>query len=505
MIWTLDLDTMRFTYASPSIGRLRGFTPEEAMQLSLEETVAPQSLEFVTGALAEELAREEEGGADPSRHRALEVRQLCKDGSWVWTEAKMSFIRNDEGQPVGVLGVTRDISKRKRAEEQRDQLEAILVESRKMESIGTLAGGIAHDFNNILMGIQGLTSLMLLNIDSYHPHFEHLQGIEDCVKSAAELTRQILGFARSGKYEVKTTDLNRLVDRSSEMFGRTRKEIVIHRRLQEGVWPADVDRVQIEQVLMNLYINAWQAMPAGGNLYLTSANVVLDEKFVTPYGINPGKYVKIVVRDTGTGMDEKTRQRIFEPFFTTKEMGRGTGLGLASSYGIIRNHSGIIAVSSETFRGSTFTIYLPASRNEVVKVVDVEQDVIEGNETILLVDDEEIVLGVGKEMLQVVGYTVLIARGGKEAIEAYGENKDRIAMVILDMIMPDLGGGETFEGLKSINPGVKVLLSSGYSLEGEATRILNRGCRGFLQKPFSLNDLSQKVREILGSSSFIPT
>ncbi len=504
IIWTFSLETMRFTYASPSVGNIRGFTSEESLQLSLEETLASQSLESVMRALGEELAREGLTGVDPNRHRTIEVQQLCKDGSYAWTEATMSFIRNEAGLPVGVLGVTRDISERKRAEEQKDRLEAILVESRRMESIGTLAGGIAHDFNNILMGIQGRTSLMLLDTDSCHPHFEHLKRIEDCVKSATELTRQILGFARSGKYEVKTTDVNRMLDNSSEMFGRTKKEITIHKDYRDKVWPVDVDRGQIEQVLLNLYINAWQAMPAGGNLYLATENTVLDKEFVTAHGIESGKYVKISVRDTGTGMDDETRQRVFEPFFTTKEMGRGTGLGLASSYGIIRNHGGIITASSEPFGGSTFTIYLPASEKEVIERVDTDEGVLEGHETILLVDDEEMVLQVGAQMLEAVGYTVLTAKTGKEAIEAYKEKKDGIAMVILDMIMPDFGGGETFEGLKSVDPGVKVLLSSGYTLNGEATKILSQGCQGFLQKPFKVTDLSQKVREVLARKSSHP-
>ena len=378
IIWTLSLENMRFEYISPSVENIRGFTAEEAMRLSLEETLTPESLEIVAGVLAEELAREGEVGVDPGRHRTIEIQQLCKDGSHAWAEARMSFIRNEEGRPVGVLGVTRDISERKRAEEQRKRLEAVLVESQKMESIGTLAGGIAHDFNNILMGIQGRTSLMLLGIDSYHPHFEHLKGIEESVKSAADLTRQILGFARSGKYEVKTTDINRLVDRSSEMFGRTKKEIAIHKQLQDEIWPVDVDRGQIEQVLLNLYINAWQAMPGGGNVYLATENVILDEEFVKPHGIPSGRYVKISVMDTGIGMDENTRQRVFEPFFTTKEMGRGTGLGLASSYGIIRNHGGIITVSSEKSRGSTFIIYLPASTKRILEGDELDQDVLGG-------------------------------------------------------------------------------------------------------------------------------
>ncbi len=499
IIWTLSLENMRFEYISPSIKAIRGFTAEEAMELSLEQTLTPQSLEMVRRVLAEELAREGEVGQDPGRHRTIEVQQLCKGGSYAWAESTVSFIRNEEGRPVGVLGVTRDISERKRADEQRKRMEARLVESQKMESIATLAGGIAHDFNNILMGIQGRTSLMLLGMESNHPHFENLLEIEKSVNSAADLTRQILGFARSGKYEVKTTDINKLVDKSSEMFGRTKKEVTIHKNLPTEVWPVDVDRGQIEQVLLNLYINAWQAMPGGGDLYLETENANLAEGFVTPHGVSSGRYVKISVRDTGTGMDEKTRQRVFEPFFTTKEMGRGTGLGLATSYGIIRNHGGIITVLSEKSQGSTFLIYLPASMKAVVEENEMDQDVLGGDETILLVDDEEMILRVQKEMLETLGYTVLLAGGGKEAIETYRKQKDGIDMVILDMIMPGLGGTKTFELLKSINPNARVLLSSGYSLDGKAMKMLNGGYDGFLQKPFKLRDLSQKIREILGS------
>ncbi|MEA3279702.1 MAG: PAS domain S-box protein, partial [Thermodesulfobacteriota bacterium] len=207
------------------------------------------------------------------------------------------------------------------------RLEAQLRQAQRMESLGTLGGGIAHDFNNLLMGIQGRASLMLMDKDSSHRDFKHLKKIEDCVKNAADLTRQLLGFARGGKYEVKPVDINELIKKSSSMFGRTKKEIKIHRKYQKDVWTVEADQGQIDQVLMNLYINAWQAMPGGGELYIQTENVTLDEDYVKSFEIEPGKYVKISVTDTGHGMDEATRERIFDPFFTTKEMGRGTGLG----------------------------------------------------------------------------------------------------------------------------------------------------------------------------------
>jgi CheY-like chemotaxis protein len=367
-----------------------------------------------------------------------------------------------------------------------------------MEAIGTLAGGIAHDFNNLLMGIQGHVSLMLMDTTSEHPHSAHLTGIEDMIRSGATLTRQLLGFARGGKYEVKPTDLNDLIRKSSEMFGRTKKEIKITRREQESTWVVDADRGQIEQVFLNMYVNAWQAMPGGGELILSTENVILDEPFVKPHKMQPGRYVKISITDTGIGMDEATRQRVFEPFFTTKGRGRGTGLGLASAYGIVKNHGGIITLYSERGHGTTFNIYLPVSASAAVADASLERQVMKGTETILIVDDEDIVLDVGVEVLKTLGYRVLSARSGPEAIEIYRQKNGEIDMVILDMIMPEMGGGRVFDAMKGINASVKVLLASGYSLNGQASHILSRGCGGFIQKPFSIIDLSRKIREILG-------
>lgn len=376
-------------------------------------------------------------------------------------------------------------------------MESQLQQAQKMEAIGTLAGGVAHDFNNLLMGIQGRTSLMLMGIDSDHPHFEHLQGIEDYIKSAADLNRQLLGFARAGKYEVRTTDINALAQKSIRMFGRTRKEINITEKLADNLRAANVDQGQIEQALLNIYVNAWQAMPGGGDLSLRTENVSVDARSGERYHAEPGKYVKISVTDTGVGMDTATRKRIFDPFFTTKEMGRGTGLGLASAYGIVKNHGGFIDVVSEPGKGTTFRIFLPASEKKVIGEKTFPEDVMTGTETILLVDDEEIIIDVGKQILQKLGYTVLTAGNGKEAVATFSENRDRIDLVILDMIMPEMSGGNTYDRLKAIDARVKVLLASGYSIDGKATEILNRGCNGFIQKPFGMTKLSKKIREIL--------
>jgi two-component system, cell cycle sensor histidine kinase and response regulator CckA len=396
-------------------------------------------------------------------------------------------IRDEKNKSIVILN---DVSARKR-------LEADLRQAHKLEAIGTLAGGIAHDFNNLLMGIQGRTSLMLMNIDSLHPYVEHLKAIEDIVRSGSDLTRQLLGFARGGKYEVKPVDLNEIIQKSADLFGRTKKEVTIFCQCQPKLWPVEVDRGQIEQALLNLCINAWQAMPGGGELHFETENVLLDDLFVGSYQVKPGKYVKVSVKDTGVGMDEKTQTRIFEPFFTTKEMGRGTGLGLASAYGIVKGHGGIITVDSEVGKGTTFNIYLPATEKAIPREKRTSEELYMGEETILLVDDEEVITDVSKEILETLGYRVMVAASGKEAVDIYKEKKNNIDLVIMDMIMPQMSGGEAFDILRDINPEIKVILSSGYSLKGQANKIMERGCRAFLQKPFSIKELSKKVRSVL--------
>lgn len=392
----------------------------------------------------------------------------------------------------GTYGVARDVTDRKRLETQ-------LLQAQKMKAIGTLAGGVAHDFNNLLMGIEGHISLMSLNLDADHPHLQHIKGIEDMVKRGAYLTKQLLGFAKGGKYEVRPTDLKDLTRKSSEMFGRTKKEIRIHHRFEEDIWTVEVDQAQIEQVLLNLYVNAWQAMPGGGDLYIRGENVTLDEDAAKLSGAEPGGYVKVSVTDTGVGIDEETQQRIFEPFFTTKEMGRGTGLGLASAYGIIKNHGGIINVYSRKGRGTTFNIFLPATAGSMAqhKPEKYERAIQRGRETILLVDDEDIIIDVGQKMLKEMGYEVLLANSGNAAVRVYGKHMNEIDLVILDMIMPDMGGGDAYDAIKAINPDAVVLLSSGYSIDGQATKIMERGCNGFIQKPFNISQLSQAIRTTL--------
>ena len=396
---------------------------------------------------------------------------------------------------LGTYGVARDIGDRKR-------LEAQLLQSQKMEAIGTLAGGIAHDFNNLLMGIMGRISLIKHDIGLNHPQYKHFKDIEDIAKRGADLTKQLLGFAMGGKYEVKPTDINKLIEKCSDMFGRTRKESKIHTTLQKDVCVVEIDRSQIEQVLLNLFVNAWHAMPGGGDIFIKTKNISLNDDDVMPYGIKPGEFVMVSVTDTGVGMDKETRQHIFEPFFTTKKLGRGTGLGLASAYGIIKNHGGLINVNSKKGEGTTFNFYLPVVEAQIVSQLpnDTEKEILHGTETILIVDDEEIIINVSQEMLSNMGYDIFVAGGGKEALEIFKKNKDKITLVMLDMIMPDLAGSLVYNVLKEIKPNIKVLLSSGYSIDDQASKIMSRDCGdGFIQKPFNMLQLSRMIRKILDS------
>jgi signal transduction histidine kinase/CheY-like chemotaxis protein len=405
------------------------------------------------------------------------------------------------GQDVEIVSYLADVAyeivQAKRAEEEQKKLQDQLFQAQKFEAIGTLAGGIAHDFNNLLMGIQGRASLISFDLEPSHPLSEHINAIEEYVRGATDLTKQLLGFARGGKYEVRTIDINELLLESATMFGRTKKEIRIHIKLQDPSPVVAADRGQIEQVLLNLYVNAWQAMPYGGELYLETKNVTLDEADCMPYQAEPGRYAKISVMDTGIGMDDSVRKRIFDPFFTTKEKSRGTGLGLASAYGIVKNHSGIITVDSKVGQGSTFHIYLPISSEKVHREKAQEEKLVKGSGTILIVDDEKLIIDVGQKMLEKLGYTVLIAASGKKAVETITEKGDDIDLVILDLVMPGMDGGTAFDIIREIQPKMPMILSSGYSIEGQAADIMRRGCNGFIQKPFNLSELSQQVRKVL--------
>jgi PAS domain S-box-containing protein len=460
------------------------------------------TLEEVTGRSIDIFAPEEQKEAadifsdicdNGASYQSYETRAITKDGLVFDISLSGSRYNDHTDNPTGVLFVIRDISYRKKMEKQ-------LQRAKRMEAVGTLAGGIAHDFNNLLMGIQGNTSLALLETAPQSPVLPKLQNIEAYVASGQELTAQLLGFARGGKYEVKITDINSLLTKETRLFSRTRKDLTFKEDYQEDIWPVAVDRGQIRQVLLNLYVNAGHAMSGGGTIHVSTKNADIEGGPCGSYEIPPGRYINIFVTDSGHGMDRQTMARIFDPFFTTKEIGRGTGLGLASAYGIIKNHNGFIDVCSEPGQGTTFTIYLPALVADTHTECEEEpqtSEMMPGQGTILLVDDEMMILEVGREMLKAVGYEVISVNSGREACRIYSEQQKQIAAVILDMIMPEMDGGAVFEQLKLINPEVKVLLSSGYSLNDKAAGIMEQGCAGFLQKPFDIIMLSSRLQEVL--------
>ncbi len=411
---------------------------------------------------------------------------VCMDGSVKEANFTNVFFAGGE-----ILICAEDVTKRRVLEEQ-------LILARKMEAIGTLAGGIAHDFNNILMAILGYCSVILIDTDPEDPTYERLKIIEEQVHSAARLTRQLLGFARGGKYDIRTMDMNELLSRSAEAFCSGKEEIRMHLNLWRELWTVDADRAQIEQVFANIYLNAWQAMPEGGDLFIETRNIYLEEHLAGVLLLDSGKYICITVTDTGIGMDKTTLQKIFEPFFTTRGMGGGAGLGLASAYGVIKNHGGTIQATSEKGKGATFKVYLPASGKEAPGARVSDSTLIKGTETVLFVDDQAEVASIGAEMLQSLGYTVLVATSGNQAIKIFEKEYGNIDLAILDMTMPAMSGVDTFKAMKNINPQVKVILSSGFSVDAETSKILESGCNGFLQKPYNLSDLSKKIREVLG-------
>jgi len=431
-----------------------------------------------------------------------EVRESVGSPSFAGTEIKFGdkelelrvYPIHDDGEKS--IALLMDITERRRFEDQ-------LRRSQRLESIGTLAAGVAHDFNNLLTVIQGNADIMSMDLQQTHPHFERLQEVLRQVQSAKRLTGQLLGYARKGRFEVSLLDLNQIIRETAETFGRTRKEISIHVELDPELEVFEGDAGQIEQLVLNLLLNAGDAMPGQGNLDIQTRNVSHEEISGSIFTPKEGPYAMIAVHDTGIGMDQETRERIFEPFFTTKQMGRGTGLGLASVYGAVKGHGGYVDVESEIGKGTTFRIYLPIKRSASVEIpVESEQDRPDSSQpqrrgTILLVDDEQAVLKVATEILRKLRFNVLAAENGSKALRLYRKNRKQIVLVILDIVMPGMGGSEVFRELRNLVPEVKVLLCSGYSIQGEADRLIGIGASGFIQKPFSLRSLEQSIDDIL--------
>ena len=397
--------------------------------------------------------------------------------------------------------IFQDVTDRKAAEYEKEKLQAQLQQAQKMEAVGTLAGGVAHDFNNLLQAINGYTQLLLMEKSEDDPEYGSLTAIQKSGNRASDLVRSLLLFSRKADSERKPMELNLEVEHARKILERTIPKMVeIELRSGDRLWSVIADPVQVEQILLNLGTNAADAMPDGGKLIIETINTTFDEDYVKHHaGVQPGRYVLLTVSDTGQGMDKETQEKIFEPFFTTKEFGKGTGLGLASVYGIVKSHGGYISCYSEVGQGTTFKIYLPAIvQPEIEETKEVEpQPISRGTETILLVDDEEAIRGFAQQALMKFGYKVFTASTGEEALELYSVQPNQIDLIVMDLGMPGMGGHKCLQELLKINPEVRVVIASGYSINGQVKQSMEAGAKGYVGKPYQLADLLNTVRAVL--------
>ncbi|MBI4964283.1 MAG: PAS domain S-box protein [Desulfomonile tiedjei] len=421
------------------------------------------------------------------------VKYRKRDGAEMDCLLTSSVYHREDGSIAGYRGIVRDVTDQKK-------LQRELLQAQKMESIGTLAGGIAHDFNNLLTVVLGFSELLLIGKDQRDPSYADLQRIKHAATSGADLVKRILAFSRKADFNPRPLNLNHEIEQAKQLLTRTvPKMIEVELALSNGLPPVIADPTQVEQVLMNLAVNARDAMPDGGKLTIVTRLVALDEEYCGLHlGAKPGNYVMLSVSDTGHGMDQETLNHIFEPFYTTKASGEGTGLGLAMVYGMVKQHGGYIICNSEPGMGTTFNIYLPVIPNEAKSENATETRILSrGTETILLVDDEEMVRDLGKRILERSGYAVLTAANGLETLDEYKKEGHNISLVILDLMMPEMGGKQCLEDLLKIDPQIKVLIASGYSAAGETKKAIELGASGFVDKPYAMKGLLEAVRRVL--------
>jgi PAS domain S-box-containing protein len=470
---------------NPAAEKIFGWTAAETIgKHSYDLIVPPEAQPLVDMVWAKLLDGEELIHSVTANHR--------KGGKEITCEWFNVPLRDVDGSMIGVLSMVHDITEKARLEKQ-------LQTAQRMETVGTLAGGIAHDFNNALTGILGFSQLLRLRLADDSKAADDIDGVMRCAERAATLTRQLLTFARRQVIEPVNLDLNAAVTELMKLIGKVMGEIIEIKTLLAGGLPTiRADCAQLEQVLMNLCLNARDAMPDGGTLVVGTEDVTFDESYVDRYPyLKVGRYAALMVSDTGIGMDEKTRERVFEPFFTTKAPDKGTGLGLAMVYGIVKQHDGFIHLYSEPGKGTTFKVYFPAVQAAPDAVKEKREEPLRGGtETVLLAEDEGTIRTLAERVLKEYGYTVLVARNGEEAIEIFRQSRD-ISLAVLDVVMPRKGGKEAFEAMRKENPELKVIFTSGYSADAvHETFVIESGLQ-FLPKPYTPTTLARKVREVL--------
>ncbi len=423
-------------------------------------------------------------------------------GEEIWLSTTKIPLKDQKGVVIAMAGISRDITDRKNEEEIRKELEDQLRQAQKLESIGQLAGGIAHDFNNMLGAITGYATMMRRKFAQENPVLrDYIDTILDASRRAADLTGKLLAFARKGKYEAVELDIHDTIHDVVNLLEHSidkRIDIVTH--LTAEMSTVRGDRTQLQNTVLNLAVNARDAMPDGGQMKFVTDVVQLKENFLRRFGhdLPAGKYIRVVVSDSGVGMDQQTRARLFEPFFTTKPPGKGTGLGLASVYGTIKSHNGIIEVDSEESKGTRFSVFLPVVEAPAKKTPPpVEREIRKGKATVLVIDDERLVREMAVTMLGDLGYTVHACADGQEGVAFFQEHVDEIDVAIVDMVMPRMGGYDCVNALRKIRSSLKVMISTGYSLATDTQRLIVRGIDGFIQKPFEEEDLAEILDEIL--------
>jgi PAS domain S-box-containing protein len=484
-----------FTFFNDSLCRMLGYIKDELMGMNNRQYTDQENAKKLYQAFNKVYKTGEP-------EKGFDWKVIRKDGTIRFVEASVSLIKDYRGQPIGFRGIVRDITERKRTEEEMVSLQEQLRQSQKIEAVGQLAGGIAHDFNNLLTVIKGYSQLSLLDLKESDPLWENIQEIQKATQRATDLTRQLLAFSRRQILDLKVLNLNTLLQDLNKMLRRVLGEdIELTTLLAKDLGRVKIDPGQIEQVILNLAVNARDAMPSGGKLTIETANVELDEEYARAHiGVTPGRYVRLSVSDTGFGMSKEVKEKVFEPFFTTKEKGKGTGLGLSTVYGIVKQIGGNIWVYSELNQGTTFKIYLPRVEEEAtfLRHRDDTEILPQGRETVLLVEDDPSVRGFAVQVLRRQGYTVLEATNGEEALRVVQEQAGmKIHLLLTDVVMPQKGGKELADRLKILQPDIKVLFISGYTDNAIVDHGVLEPNINFLQKPFSPTTLARKVREVL--------
>lgn len=499
-IYVHDL-TGRYIMVNKAGEELIGYSREEILQMRISDVVPRASLDHIHARLKEKL--------EDHSLTIYEVEAIRKDGSRVPIEVSSRLIY-ENGVPVAVQGSARDITERKRAEEALRASQLQLQQSQKLEAIGQLAGGVAHDFNNMLTAIIGYTDLSLRRVGLENPIRRNLEETKKAAERAASLVRQLLAFSRKQILEPKVLDLNDVVKDMHKMLTRLIGEnIKLATRLETDLGSVKADPCQVEQIIVNLVVNARDAMPRGGRVTIETANFTIDDQTALKHvSVKAGEYVMLSVSDTGSGMDQETQARIFEPFFTTKEVGKGTGLGLSTVYGIVKQSGGNIWVYSEPGMGTVFKVYLPRIDDATASTIArQEQEAIapRGTETILLVEDEDVVRGLTKNILMQAGYNVLDARSGDEAIRLCQAHAGPIDLLLTDVVMPEVSGKDVADRLLELRPSIRVLFMSGYTDEAIVQHgVLDANVK-FIQKPFTWVALTRKVREVLNRKALLST